>query len=159
MTLGSAPPESSRFFPIGKARQRGERTRIGRLLLDLQDRAGAAREARQSEREFLSNGFADIDEIVNERLERLLLVNTIRALVLRRAIAQRETCRHRAVDRIERHDALLHEGGFEGGAQQDRVLSLADEVNLGRQAIESQQAETPGERLALRLGRCDLPAK
>ena len=74
--MGSAPLESSRFFPIGKARQRGKRTRIGRLLLDLQDRAGAAREARQSEREFLSNSLSDIDEIVDEGLEPHLVHST-----------------------------------------------------------------------------------
>src|SRR4029077_18025214 len=112
-TLRSAPLGTSRLFPIGKVRQRGKRTRIGRRLLNLKDCTRAAREARQSERKFLGNRLPNIDKIVNEGLERHLIVDPFFALVLGRTVAQRESCRHGAVDRIERHVPFLRKGSYE----------------------------------------------
>src|SRR5439155_1255056 len=75
----SIQPRLSPVLPIGQARERGKRARVGRRFLDLENRPGAAREARQGQGEFLRNRLADIDEIAGERLEGRTIAGTVLA--------------------------------------------------------------------------------
>jgi hypothetical protein len=71
------PRRRSRVPPVGKARQRIKRPRLGRRFLDFENRARAARKNRQGEGEFLGDGLADIDEITGKGLERYIVVGAL----------------------------------------------------------------------------------
>src|SRR5437764_15415243 len=143
----------------GYLRYQGKRAPVGIQFLDLANRPGNAREARQGQGEFLRNRLADIDEIAGERLEGRTIAGTVLAFSVGRPVAQGEICCPRALDRIERHGAALHKSSFERGVQQDDARALADQLDLGSQPVETEEIKAARQCLAFRLGRGHLLAE